>query len=208
MGGATDLRYNLSFIVENSVKINRPIIGVSIAYRLSAWGFLQSQEVSGSGNSNMGLRDQRLALHWIQENIGAFGGDCSKVTIWGESRLIRVQTLRLLADLNRLGAGAGSVGWQLLAYNGRDDKLFRAGSKYSIGHNTVNDSSRLVVHFWMKAASMKFEQRISGISSLSMELLLIVQLRSNNAESARSRHKFRRCCLGLDHARRSAEILF
>jgi carboxylesterase type B len=81
MGGTRDLRYNLSFIVDNSVKIGRPIIGVSIAYRLNAWGFLQSQEVSGSGQTNMGLRDQRLALHWLQENIGAFGGDPSKVVI-------------------------------------------------------------------------------------------------------------------------------
>jgi carboxylesterase type B len=91
MGGASDLRYNLSFIVENSVEIGTPFIGVSIAYRLSAWGFLQSQEVSGSGNTNLGLRDQRLALHWINENIGAFGGDSSKVTIWGESTLSFVQ---------------------------------------------------------------------------------------------------------------------
>lgn len=84
-------------------------MAVSIAYRLGPWGFLQSQQVSASGNTNLGLRDQRLALHWIQENIGAFGGDPSKVTIWGES------------------AGAGSVGWHITAYNGRDDGLFRAG---------------------------------------------------------------------------------
>lgn len=71
--------------MENGVKIGRPFIGVSIAYRLSAWGFLQSQEVSGAGQTNMGLRDQRLALHWINENIQSFGGDASKVTIWGES---------------------------------------------------------------------------------------------------------------------------
>jgi carboxylesterase type B len=82
---------------------------VSIAYRLNTWGFIASTEVQGSGNTNLGLRDQRLALHWLQENIAAFGGDPSKVTIWGES------------------AGAGSVGWHLTAYNGRDDGLFRGG---------------------------------------------------------------------------------
>jgi carboxylesterase type B len=107
MGGTADRRYNLSFIVENSVQIGKPILGVSIAYRLGPWGFLYSQQVQGSGNSNLGLRDQRLALHWIQENIAAFGGDPTKVTIWGES------------------AGAYSVGAHLVAYGGRDDKLFR-----------------------------------------------------------------------------------
>ncbi|KAL4906169.1 hypothetical protein BDW74DRAFT_190229 [Aspergillus multicolor] len=107
-GGGGDQRYNLSFIVEQSVKIGKPIIGVSINYRLSLWGFLHSNEVVGEGITNLGLRDQRLALHWVQENIAAFGGDPRKVTIFGES------------------AGAASVGFQLTAYNGRDDKLFRA----------------------------------------------------------------------------------
>lgn len=91
--------------MQNSVEIGKPIIGVSIAYRLGPWGFLASQEVTGSGNTNIGLRDQRLALHWINENIDAFGGDKNKVAIWGES------------------AGAGSVGFHLTAYNGRDDGL-------------------------------------------------------------------------------------
>ena len=81
MGGTPDRRYNLSFIVQNSVEIGKPIIGVSIAYRLASWGFLYSQEVQGSGNTNLGLRDQRLALHWLQENIAAFGGDASKVSL-------------------------------------------------------------------------------------------------------------------------------
>jgi carboxylesterase type B len=80
--------------VEQSVKIGKPIIGVSINYRLSLWGFLYSNEVVGEGITNLGLRDQRIALQWVQENIAAFGGDPEKVTIWGES------------------AGAASVGFQ------------------------------------------------------------------------------------------------
>lgn len=73
-GGGADQRYNLSFIVDQSVKIGKPIIGVSISYRLHAWGFLHSNEIVGEGLTNIGLRDQRLSLHWAQENIAVFGG--------------------------------------------------------------------------------------------------------------------------------------
>lgn len=82
-GGGIDQRYNLSFTVENSVNIGKPIIGVSINYRLSAWGFLSgSEEVRDTGNLNLGLRDQRLALQWVQENIEAFGGTSKLSVSW------------------------------------------------------------------------------------------------------------------------------
>ncbi|KAM0425945.1 hypothetical protein ACHAPT_008884 [Fusarium lateritium] len=123
-GSGVDLRYNLSFIVEQSVKIGHPIVAVSLNYRLSAWGFLNSAESFKLGDSNMGLRDQRLSLHWVHENIAAFGGDPSKVTIWGQS------------------AGAASVGAQILAYNGRNDGLFRAaimesGTPLALGSQSI-----------------------------------------------------------------------
>jgi len=108
-GGTADRRYNLSFIVENSVEIGKPIMAASIAYRLGPFGFLSGNDVVAAGQTNVGLKDQRLALHWIQENIAGFGGDPTKVAIWGES------------------AGAASVGLHLTAFNGRDDGLFRAG---------------------------------------------------------------------------------
>ncbi|KAL2810033.1 Alpha/Beta hydrolase protein [Aspergillus granulosus] len=115
MGSGADQRYNMSAIVANAHRIGKPFIGVTINYRLSAWGFLGSREITETGNTNLGLRDQRLALQWIQENIAAFGGDPSKVTIFGES------------------AGAMSVGFHLTAYGGRDDGLFRAAIMQSGG---------------------------------------------------------------------------
>ncbi|TXB99939.1 hypothetical protein FocTR4_00013983 [Fusarium oxysporum f. sp. cubense] len=107
MGGAADPRYNLSFIVEQSVALGKPVIGVSLNYRLSAFGFLMGKEAIKEGVANLGFRDQRLALSWINENIAAFGGDPNKVTIFGES------------------SGAESVAAQVFAFNGRDDGLFR-----------------------------------------------------------------------------------
>ncbi|KAL0259912.1 hypothetical protein SLS55_005655 [Diplodia seriata] len=125
-GGGGDHRYNLSFIVQNGVEIGKPFIGVSTNYRLSAWGFLNGNAVQESGNTNLGLRDQRLALQWLQENIAAFGGDPEKVTIFGES------------------AGGSSVGFQLTAYNGRDDSLFRGAIMESgspVYYSALNDST-------------------------------------------------------------------
>ncbi|OWZ06048.1 hypothetical protein PHMEG_00021755 [Phytophthora megakarya] len=106
-GGNRDPRYNFSYGIDEAAKAGKPFIGVSINYRLHGFGFLWGSAVKDAGVTNLGFRDQRLALHWVQENIAAFGGDPDKVTIWGES------------------AGAWSVGYQLLAYGGRDDGLFR-----------------------------------------------------------------------------------
>ncbi|KAK6351843.1 hypothetical protein TWF718_004988 [Orbilia javanica] len=114
-GGAPDIRYNMSFMVDQSTKIGSPIIGVSINYRLNGWGFLGGSEVKGTQNLNVGLKDQRLAMHWVKENIKAFGGDPKKVTIFGES------------------AGGASVGLQQIAFGGRDDGLFRGAIHQSGG---------------------------------------------------------------------------
>ncbi|KAL4773527.1 Alpha/Beta hydrolase protein [Aspergillus nidulans var. acristatus] len=54
-------RYNLIFIVQNSVKINKRMIAVSIAYRLSPYGFFNGDEVVAEKTLNLGLEDQRLA---------------------------------------------------------------------------------------------------------------------------------------------------
>jgi para-nitrobenzyl esterase len=57
------------------------VVAVGINYRLGPEGFLDL----GDGNANRGLQDQITALRWIQDNIAAFGGDPSRVTIGGQS---------------------------------------------------------------------------------------------------------------------------
>ncbi|XP_030767067.1 venom carboxylesterase-6-like [Sitophilus oryzae] len=71
------------------------VVMVSINYRLGPFGFFSTGDTVIPGNA--GLKDQTLALKWVQNNIAYFGGDTSKVTIFGES------------------AGGASVAYQLLS---------------------------------------------------------------------------------------------
>ena len=61
---------------------------VTIAYRLGALGFLAHPELtreSGTGSGNYGLFDTLAALKWVHANIAQFGGDPSRVLIFGSS---------------------------------------------------------------------------------------------------------------------------
>lgn len=56
---------------------------VTFNYRLGPFGFLTLNTPDYSGN--MGLKDQLLALKWVNKNIERFGGDKTKITIFGQS---------------------------------------------------------------------------------------------------------------------------
>ena len=65
-----------------SFAANGDLVVVSVNYRLGALGFLY---LPGVSDGNLGLQDQLLALRWVRENIGGFGGDPSSVTVAGQS---------------------------------------------------------------------------------------------------------------------------
>ncbi|MDG4666945.1 carboxylesterase/lipase family protein [Mycobacterium sp. 236(2023)] len=64
------------------------VVVVNVNYRLGALGFLELSTLgddSGRFATNVGIRDVLAALRWVRDNIAAFGGDPTKVTLFGES---------------------------------------------------------------------------------------------------------------------------
>ena len=79
--------------------LDQDVILVTMNYRLGIFGFLTlgDEELPG----NIGLWDQLGGLKWIEKNIGAFGGNPDKVTIFGQS------------------AGSWSINYQLASHQSK-----------------------------------------------------------------------------------------
>ncbi|PBK58395.1 esterase 1 [Armillaria solidipes] len=99
--------FNGSNLVAQSVTRGTPIIYVNHNYRIGPLGFPQGQEANDRGQLNLGVRDQLAALEWVQENIALFGGDKTKVTIFGESAGAMLTNLLFLnASVSNLARAA------------------------------------------------------------------------------------------------------
>ena len=66
------------------------VVVVTVTHRLNAFAYLWLAGLPGTGeqfadSANLGLRDLVLALEWVRDNIGAFGGDAGNVTVFGQS---------------------------------------------------------------------------------------------------------------------------
>ncbi|KDR82548.1 hypothetical protein GALMADRAFT_134147 [Galerina marginata CBS 339.88] len=105
--GSTTM-YDGGAIVSRSIALGSPVIYVSMNYRLTGFGFLAGKEIKAAGVGNLGLQDQREALRWVQKYVTQFGGDPTKVTLWGES------------------AGAISAALHMVSNGGNTGGLFRA----------------------------------------------------------------------------------
>jgi para-nitrobenzyl esterase len=83
MGSGSTLAYDGAALARQGVVL------VTINYRLGPFGWFAhpqlSKESPHNSSGNYGLLDQIAALEWVKRNIAAFGGDVSRVTIFGES---------------------------------------------------------------------------------------------------------------------------
>lgn len=77
--GGQDVPYQ---IPSQWVERTQDHIVVSINYRVNIFGF---PNAAGLSDQNVGLLDQRAAVEWVRDNIVRFGGDPSRMLLWGQS---------------------------------------------------------------------------------------------------------------------------
>jgi carboxylesterase type B len=127
------------------------IVCVTINYRVGAEGFLYL----GDGIANLGLLDQVAALEWVHENIAAFGGDPSNVTIFGES------------------AGAMSVG-TLLSMPRAEGLFRRAIAQSGAAHHVSSAASAQLVGLCL-AEKLGVEATREAIAAVPVDRVLAAQ---------------------------------
>ncbi|KAE9397487.1 alpha/beta-hydrolase [Gymnopus androsaceus JB14] len=120
------------------VSLSQSHIVVTTNYRVNIFSYPNARGLNGS--TNFGLQDQRLAIEWVSENIAAFGGDPSKITLWGQS------------------AGAAATDMYLFAFY--EDPIVRAtvsSSGFAIGNPTDPDFAGSNFTFVAKNMGCDFE---------------------------------------------------
>lgn len=153
-----------SSLVLESIANGHPVIAVNINYRLGIFGFAKSEALRDEGSLNAGLKDQRLALEWIRDNIASFGGDPSKVTIYGQS------------------SGGLAVGMQIMAYGGKKPAPFQQAICQSqalepgiTGDFTTAVMEKLVAASACNTTEIDSNATLSCLRNLTMTELVIWQ---------------------------------
>ncbi|THV50154.1 hypothetical protein BGAL_0163g00220 [Botrytis galanthina] len=148
-------------LIHASVEGGQPVIYVGMNYRLNIFGFAASEALRPNKSLNVGLRDQRLALEWIQQNIEIFGGDQNHVTIYGQS------------------SGGLSVGLQILAYGGSKPVPFHAAVMESTALEptmssdiSFNSTAAVAAFAGCNTTDYQSMATIACLRSLPMETLL------------------------------------
>ncbi|KAI0837994.1 alpha/beta-hydrolase [Hypoxylon sp. FL0890] len=105
-GSAYDSHFDPENLLELSTAMKKPVVYVALNYRLTIFGFAQLPILKDQKSMNVGLRDQRVGLEWVRNNIAAFGGDPDQITVFG------------------LSAGGTFASLHLLAYGGKEGVPF------------------------------------------------------------------------------------
>ena len=164
-GGAFMNGYGYEVTMDGDEWAKRGVILVTINYRLGTFGFLSHPELTAEqGRSgNYGMMDQIAALQWVHDNIAAFGGDPSRVTVFGQSAgAMSVKNILASPCSRGLLAGAiiqsgGGIGLRSLSPTGGIPQSF-----YDEQGKAIMDHSGLTDLSLMREASAETVFAASG----------------------------------------------
>lgn len=136
-----------------NVLLERDVILVAFNYRLGPLGFLSTGDSVVPGNN--GLKDQNLALRWVKNNIHYFGGNPSRITIFGQSAGGASVHLHILSPKSRglfqsaiLQSGSALMSW---AFDRNQNVVFTKSLSKSLKCPTT--SNRMMINCLMQKSS-------------------------------------------------------
>jgi carboxylesterase type B len=119
------------------------VIVVTFNYRLGLLGFLNIPGTELKGN--YGMLDQVMALKWVQENIGSFGGNPEQVTLFGESAGGSSTDLHILSPMSKglFHKAIAQSGFSTTAYVTLSSKVSARYVQFSEKLNCLNKQQML-----------------------------------------------------------------
>lgn len=180
-GGAFEMGSGSSPLYDGTPFARNAVVIVTLNYRLGAFGFLELGHLDPTliGSGNVGLLDQVAALEWVREEISAFGGDPSRVTVFGESAgamsiaaLLAMPRARGLFHAAILQSGAASACRSIeLARADTEEFMQRAGLSSIDDLRAAAPETLLAAHAAMGAARVGDPDTVLGRTGDPMSFL-------------------------------------
>ncbi len=174
-GGALTRGSGATGVYDGKAFAKKGVVLITINYRLGPLGYLAHPELTAESpqrsSGNYGVLDQIAALKWVQKNVAAFGGDPSRVTIFGESAGSWSVNVLVASPLAKglfhraIGQSGGSFG--PMTYLKEDRKTLQSAEKSgaafakSAGADSIKElraitAEKIIDHFNNEAEGRKF----------------------------------------------------
>ncbi|MCI7812912.1 MAG: carboxylesterase family protein [Lachnospiraceae bacterium] len=153
-GGGLNHGFNSEVECDPEVLASKGVVVVEVGHRLGVFGYMAlpqlSEETGYDASGNWGLMDEIKAIDWIVDNIEAFGGDPSRITVGGQSGGTS-KSGALFANDETAKKLSGAI-WQT---------SFQYGSKY----NDVKEAEQAGVE-WLQACGLKGDESLEELRAM------------------------------------------
>jgi para-nitrobenzyl esterase len=150
-GGGFTTGGGSALVFDGEAMARKGVVVVTTNYRLGVFGFFAhpqlDRESPTARSGNYGLMDQIAALEWVKRNIGSFGGDPNRVTIFGQSAgsvsvFYQMASPRTKGLFHRaIGESGGGTSGALFGVATKRDDALNAAVKLaqSVGAHSIDD---------------------------------------------------------------------